>query len=78
MVIVMIYYNHRKKGERKMTVKELIKELEQIENKELDIVIHDDYNIQTTDIAVMQTIRYYGKSEDYGWVAKDRECVVLA
>ena len=60
-----------------MTVKELIKALEQIENKELDIVINDDYNIHTTDIEVMQTVRYYGKSESYGWVAKDRECVVL-
>lgn len=60
-----------------MTVKELIKALEQIENKDLDIVINDDYNIQTTDIEVMKTVRYYGKSESYGWVATDRECVVL-
>ena len=60
-----------------MTVKELIRELEQIENKELDIVINDDYNIHTTDIEVMKTVRYYGKSESYGWVAEDRECVVL-
>ncbi len=60
-----------------MTVKELIKELEQIENKELDVVINDDYNIVTTDIDVAQIVKYYGKSESYGWVAKDRECVVL-
>ena len=60
-----------------MTVKELIRELEQIENKELDVVINDDYNIVTTDIEVAQIVKYYGKSEDYGWVAKDRECVVL-
>lgn len=60
-----------------MTVKELIRELEQIKNKELDIVVFDECSIQTTDIEVRQTIRYYGKCEDYGWVAKDRECVVL-
>ena len=60
-----------------MTVKELIRELEQIEDKELDVVITDDYGIVTTDIDVAQIIRYYGKSEGYGWVAMDRECVVL-
>lgn len=60
-----------------MTVKELIRELEQIENKELDVVITDDYGIVTTDIDVAQIVRYYGKSESYGWTAKDRECVVL-
>ena len=55
-----------------MTVKELIKELEQIENKELDIVINGE-----CDIEVIETTRYYGKSESCGWVAKNRECVVL-
>ncbi len=60
-----------------MTVKELIKELEQIEDKELDIVILDECNIQTTDIEVIQSERYYGKFEEYGWEAKNRECVVL-
>ncbi len=60
-----------------MTVKELIKELEQIENKELDIVVFDECNVRTTDIEVIQSERYYGKCEDYAWVAKYRECVVL-
>lgn len=60
-----------------MTVKELIKALEQIEDKELDVVINDECDIDTTDITVMVTNRYYGKSEPYGWVAKTRECVVL-
>lgn len=60
-----------------MTVKELIKELEQIENKELDVVITDGYGIETTDIGVIKTNKYYGKSEPYGWEAKIRDCVVL-
>ena len=60
-----------------MKVKELIRELEQIEDKELDVVVTDDYGIVTTDIDVLQIVRYYGKSEDYGWVARDRECIVL-
>lgn len=60
-----------------MTIKELIKELEQIENKELDIVVYDECNERTTDIEAIQTVRYYGKFEDGGWTAKDRECVVL-
>lgn len=61
-----------------MTVKELIKTLEQIENKELDVVINDDYNEYTTDIEVIETNKYYGKGEfPYGWVSKTRECVVL-
>ena len=60
-----------------MTVRELIRELEQIEDKELDVVIRDDYDITTTDIDVAVITKYYGKSESYGWVAKDRECVAL-
>lgn len=60
-----------------MTVKELIKALEQIENKELDVVITDEYGIKTTDIEVIETNKYYGKSESYGWEAKIRDCVAL-
>ena len=45
-----------------MTVKELIRELEQIEDKELDVVITDGYGIETTDIGVIETNKYYGKS----------------
>ncbi len=60
-----------------MTVKELIRELKRIENKELDIVITNEYGETTTDIEVITSNRYYGKSESYAWVAKDRECVVL-
>jgi len=60
-----------------MTVKELIEELEQIENKELDIVVFDECNTRTTDIEVIHTIRYYGKCENNSWVAQDRECVIL-
>lgn len=60
-----------------MTVKELIRELEQIENKELDIVITNEYGETTTDIEVITSNKYYGKSESCAWVAKIRECVVL-
>lgn len=60
-----------------MTVKELIKALEQIEDKELDVVITDGYGVETTDIGVIETNRYYGKSEPYGWEAKTRDCVAL-
>lgn len=60
-----------------MTVNELIKELEQIENKELDIVVYDVCGVRTTDIEVIQSERYYGKCDEYGWTAKNRKCVVL-
>lgn len=61
-----------------MTVRELIETLEQIEDKELDVVINDDYNEYTTDIEVIETNKYYGKSESpYGWVSKTRKCVIL-
>lgn len=60
-----------------MTVKELIKELEQIENKELDVVILGDRNYYDTDIEVIQTIKYYSKIENDLWTAKNRECILL-
>ena len=60
-----------------MTVKELIRELEQIKNKEFDIVITNEYGETITDIEIITSNKYYGKSESYAWVAKNRECVVL-
>ena len=39
----MLYYSWKKKGEaEKMTVKELIVELEKIEDKDLDVVVYGE------------------------------------
>ena len=60
-----------------MTVKELIIKLERVENKELDVVIFSEDYDYITDIDVIETNKYYGKSEPYGWETKTRDCVVL-
>jgi len=60
-----------------MKIKELIAELERIENKELDVVVFSEDYGYITDIDIVETNKYYGKSESYGWEAKIRDCVAL-
>lgn len=55
-----------------MTVKELIAELEKIEDKELDVVI-DGIDSVLIDVEPIETNRYYYKEG----TAKTRDCVVL-
>ena len=61
-----------------MTVRELIEELQKIENKELDVVIPSMYSDgYTTDVEVDTSRVYYGKVEEIGWTACYRDCVVI-
>ena len=60
-----------------VTVRELIAELEKIENKELDVVIDGQLGVLTDVEAIEGAHRYYGKSEAVGYVHRTRECVVL-
>ena len=55
-----------------MTVKELIAELEKIEDKELDVVMDSEYGT-CLDIEPVETNRYYFKDG----TAKTRDCVAL-
>jgi len=55
-----------------MTVKELIIELQKIEDKELDVVI-DGVDSTLIDVEPIETNRYYYKDG----TAKTRDCVVL-
>lgn len=55
-----------------MTVKELITELEKIEDKELDVVM-DSGDYILLDVEPIETNRYYYKDG----TAKTRECIVL-
>ena len=55
-----------------MTVKELIIELEEIENKELDVVM-DGIDSILLDIEPIKTNRYYFKNG----TAKTRDCIAL-
>lgn len=60
-----------------MTVKELIAELEKIEDKDLDVVFHgEDYKIEVAE-DVFESTQYYGKSEGYSWVACIRKCILI-
>ena len=61
-----------------MTVKELIAELEKIENKDLDVVFHGyDYNIEVAE-DVFESAQYYGKADGYGWLACERKCILIS
>lgn len=60
-----------------VTVRELIAELEKIENKELDVVMDGQLGVLTDVEAIEGAHRYYGKSEAVGYVHRTRECVVL-
>ena len=59
------------------TVRELIAQLEAIENKDLDVVIDADGYGTLTDVEAIESDRYYGKQEECGWVCCTRKCVVL-
>lgn len=62
-----------------MTVKDLIAQLETIENKDLDVVIDGPSYETLTDIeAIEGVLRYYGKKEKSGYTYCKRECVLLA
>ena len=60
-----------------MTVRELIEELQKVENKELDVVI-EGRDTSTTEIElIVGAHRYYGKPEATGYTHRTRECVIL-
>lgn len=61
-----------------MTVKELIKLLETVEDKDKDILIEIDGEY-TTDFDIIENCsKYYGKCEDeYSWVSASRICHIL-
>lgn len=60
-----------------MTVKDLIKVLEQIEDKSQDVVINShDYGDVVADIVSEEEV-YYGKDENGGWSCEVRKCVVI-
>lgn len=59
------------------TVRELITQLEAIENKDLEVVVDGEGFEVYTDVEAIQGTRYFGTIEDGGWVARTRECVVL-
>lgn len=62
-----------------MTVKELITELEKIEDKDLDVVIEcdDGYVCELVEEAI-ETERYYGKTDEFGWWACTRKCILIS
>lgn len=65
-----------------MTVAELIKELEKIEDKTLDVVADiglDDWDRQMEEVLdqVYETEVSYGKWESGKWIKKIRNCVKI-
>lgn len=60
-----------------MTVRELIAELEKVENKDLDVIISSDYDGYVLAEEVMENEEYYGKDEEFGWSARTRKCVAI-
>ncbi len=60
-----------------MTVKELIAELEKIEDKDLDVVISSDYDGYVLVEEATENEKYYGKADEFGWWACTRKCVVI-
>ena len=63
---------------RLVTVRDLIAQLEAIENKDLDVVIDSATYGALTDVEAIEGVhRYYGKNEGSGMTWKNRECVVL-
>ena len=63
-----------------MSVEELIEELQKIENKDLDVVIINEYGEYTTDYDVIKNVeRYFGAYDDDGTYSfQTRECVLIA
>lgn len=59
------------------TVRELIAQLEAIENKDLDVVIDANGYDTLIDVEAIESNRYYGKAENGAWVNCTRKCVVL-
>lgn len=60
-----------------MTVKELIIELEKIEDKDLDVVISSDYDGYVLVEDVIENEKYYGKADEFGWTACTRKCITI-
>lgn len=63
---------------RLITVRDLIAQLEAIENKDLDVVIDSATYGALTDVEAIEGVhRYYGKDDGSGYTYCTRECVVL-
>lgn len=61
-----------------MTVRELIEELEKIENKDLDVIINSyDYGDVVAEYVFDNATRYFGKANGMCWTTMDRKCVVI-
>lgn len=60
-----------------MTVRELITELEKIEDKDLDVVISSDYDGYVLAEEVIEDKNYYGKDEEVGWTTCIRKCIAI-
>ena len=58
------------------TVKELIEELQKIEDKDLCVIVDAAYE-QIEDLVPHITTRYFGLVENGMYVSKERDCVVL-
>lgn len=60
-----------------MTVKELIAELETIEDKDLDVVFHgEDYKIEVAE-DVFESTQYFGKVDKGSWISCTRKCILI-
>lgn len=60
-----------------MTVRELIAELEKVEDKDLDVVINSDCYDYVLAEEVTESEEYYGKDEGFGWNACTRKCITI-
>lgn len=60
-----------------MTVRELIVELEKIEDKNLDVVISSDYDGYVLVEDIIENEKYYGKADAFGWTACTRKCITI-
>lgn len=60
-----------------MTVKELIEELEKIDNKDLDVIFHNAYGSYEKLDDVYTGHGLYGKTEHQMYVVTERECVLM-
>ena len=60
-----------------MKVRELIEELQKIEDKELDVVTLSQYDGYTTELEIDRSSVYYGKVESTGWTVKTRDCIII-
>lgn len=60
-----------------MTVKELIETLEKIDNKDLDVVMAIESDIELVDNVTEEFEAYYGKTDNTDYVWATRKCVIL-